>query len=111
MSNTPRDDLTAGNYDNCRNEGTVINEEPHSARSAPPRLTYVQRLEGARERRDTIIQIEQAKALSAGNNQELPTIRSYCIHMLFCVHLTMLNPFHSTYDGKSRGDFGSTTEM
>ena len=110
MSNTPRDDRAAGNDDNCRNDGT-INEEPHTARSAPPRRTYVQRLEGARERRGTIIQIEQAKALSAGDNQELPKIRSYCIYMLFHVHLTMINPFNSTYEGKSRGDFGSTTEM
>ena len=58
---TPRGDTTVEND---------INDEPQSARSAPPpRLTYSEKLMRTRERRNTIVEMEQEKAIHRGNEK------------------------------------------
>ena len=73
-----------GNYDDDDDDDdddfNIQSYEPKSARSAPPpthRLTYVQKLKGARERRGTLILEEQQKALAAGDNKMQNTIVIY----------------------------------
>ena len=86
---TPRGDTTVEND---------INDEPQSARSAPPpRLTYSEKLMRTRERRNTIVEIEQKEAIHRGNERG-----NYKSHMPCCSHYVILNLYDSLVEVESR---------
>ena len=86
---TPRGDTTVEND---------INDEPQSARSAPPpRLTYSEKLMRTRERRNTIVEMEQEKAIHRGNEKA-----NYKSHLASCSYHVVLNLCDSLVEVESR---------